>query len=315
MATLRLVPVSGKPIEVTRTPSLVGREPSCEIVVTDGSVSRRHAQLEERSGVWHVVDQGSANGTYVNSLRVGESPLKSGQELRFGALAFRVDIVEDPEATVSSPRLPTETDTVMAPARPEAPPPPPPPPGPPPPPPPRASAPPPPPPSAAAARDRFGPAGGSPVPPMGGGGAPPAKGKKPWFWIAVGCCGCLLLVAALLAVTAGGAWFMTRGAADAAQGWMAEVRTGGAEAARAGLSADYRSRVDDAELAEIVAAIEASTDASFPGRSVQPDRAVLTGFLTGSGRTRPIVIRLTREGGSWKVDDVRLDEAFSLGGE
>jgi hypothetical protein len=141
---------------------------------------------------------------------------------------------------------------------------------------------------------------------MAGGGPPPAKGKKPWFWIAVGCCGCLLLGVVLLAVTAGGAWFMTRGAADAAQAWLADVRTGGAEAARAGLTTDYADRLDEAELGEIVAAVQASSDASFPGRSVQPDRAVLTGFLTGAGGRRAIVLRLVKEGGAWKVDDVQL---------
>ena len=102
MLSLRLVPVSGNPIEVTRDKSAVGRDPGCEIVVTDGSVSRRHARLEIRGGVWWVVDQGSANGTYVNSLKVAETELKDGQELRFGALAFRVDIEGDPEATVAS---------------------------------------------------------------------------------------------------------------------------------------------------------------------------------------------------------------------
>ena len=77
-------------------------------------MSRRHARLELRSDAWWVVDQGSANGTYVNSLKVAETALKDGQELRFGALAFRVDIEEDPEATVASPILPEATETVMA---------------------------------------------------------------------------------------------------------------------------------------------------------------------------------------------------------
>jgi pSer/pThr/pTyr-binding forkhead associated (FHA) protein len=97
MATLRLVPVSGQPIDVVKDQTVVGRDPSCEIVVADGSVSRRHARLERRGGIWWVVDQGSANGTYLNSLRVAEQALKNGQELRFGALAFRVDLKEDPE--------------------------------------------------------------------------------------------------------------------------------------------------------------------------------------------------------------------------
>ena len=40
MSSLRLVPVSGQPIDVLKDKSAVGRDPSCEIVVTDGSVSR-----------------------------------------------------------------------------------------------------------------------------------------------------------------------------------------------------------------------------------------------------------------------------------
>jgi len=315
MATLRLVPVSGSPIEVTRDGSVVGRDPSCDIVVTDGSVSRRHAHLELRSGVWHVVDQGSANGTYLNSLRVADTALKQGQELRFGALAFRVDIVEDPEATVASPLLRTETDTVMAPSLPPSgtPTPPSAPPRadlPPPPPPPRAAAlPPPPPPSSAASRERFRPAGASPVPPMAGGAPPARKGRGPVFWILIGCCGCILVAGLLGALVGGGAWMMTKGAADAAHGWIAGVRAGGADAARSGMSSAYRSRVSDAEVDEIVAAIQASTDSTLPGRQVQNDRATVTGVLTGPD-TRSIVLKLVKEGGGWMVDDVELDGGF-----
>ena len=118
MATLRLVPVSGPAIDDVKDQSMVGRDPSCEIVVTDGSVSRRHARLERRGGAWWVVDQGSANGTYVNSLKVAEQALKNNQELRFGALAFRVDLHEDPEATVATPFLADDSATVMAPQTP-----------------------------------------------------------------------------------------------------------------------------------------------------------------------------------------------------
>ena len=118
MATLRLVPVSGPAIDDVKDPSMVGRDPSCEIVVADGSVSRRHSRLERRAGVWWVVDQGSANGTYVNSLKVAEQALKNNQELRFGAMAFRVDLHEDPEATVATPFLADDSATVMAPQAP-----------------------------------------------------------------------------------------------------------------------------------------------------------------------------------------------------
>jgi hypothetical protein len=308
MATLRLVPVSGPPIDVVKDQSMVGREPSCEIVVSDGSVSRRHARLEKRGGTWWVVDQGSANGTYLNSLKVAEQALKNNQELRFGALAFRVDLREDPDATVTAPAPKEDTATVMAAPVPPAVPLPPAPPaakpaGPPPLPRAAATPPPPTPPSAAAARERFRPT--SPVPQMPAGAPPAKKGRSPIFWIVVGCCGCLLLAGLLAAVIGGGAYMATKGAADAAHAWLGEVRHG--QSPETGMTEACRSRLTPDELETITTAIARSKDATFYHRSVDNDRATLSGMLTGGGGApRPITIKLLKEGGTWKIDDVTL---------
>ena len=106
MATLRLVPSSGLPssistLEITAAETMVGREPGCDILLSDGSVSRKHAKIERRGDIWAVVDQGSANGTYVDSQKIGEAVLKNGQELRFGTVAFRVELPEELEVTVA----------------------------------------------------------------------------------------------------------------------------------------------------------------------------------------------------------------------
>ena len=128
MATLKLVPVSGSPIFVESEQAVVGRDPTCDVVVNDGSVSRKHARLEQRGGGWAVVDQGSANGTFLDSQRVAETMLRDGQELRFGAVAFQVEIEEDEVgATILTPMPAVSDATVMQPAvippRPPAPPP------------------------------------------------------------------------------------------------------------------------------------------------------------------------------------------------
>jgi hypothetical protein len=52
--------------------------------------------------------------------------------------------------------------------------------------------------------------------------------------------------------------------------------------------------------------IARSKDATFFRRSVDNDRATLTGVLTGGGSPQPIVVKLAKEGGAWKVDDVTL---------
>src|SRR6185295_13335163 len=270
MAMLRLIPASGSPIEVARD-SMVGREPSCEIVVTDGSVSRRHARIESRGASWFVVDQGSANGTFLDSQRVAETVLRHGQELRFGAVGFKIEIVgeEDLGATVANVPALREEATVMHPS-PLATPPPPaaaPPrvPGPPPVPRPPASPPPPPPskpttppapsappapPSAAAAKQRFrsaAPPGGSgsPVPPIteAMGATPAKKGRGPLFWIATGCCGCLLLVLLLVGLLGGSVFYMTKGASDAVQGEILLIKQGQVDKAYEALSQSLRAEM------------------------------------------------------------------------
>src|SRR5687768_12394637 len=97
MAVLRLVPSQGPPIplEITQDVAVVGREPTCDVVVSDGSVSRKHATIERRGESWALVDQGSANGTFVDSQRVTDVVLRNGQELGFGAMADRVEIEAD----------------------------------------------------------------------------------------------------------------------------------------------------------------------------------------------------------------------------
>ena len=113
MATLRLLPQSGAPLEIAGETALVGREPGCEVVVSDGSVSRKHARLEKRQGGWTVVDQGSANGTFLDSQRVAEAILRNGQDLRFGAVKFTVQLDEDDlEATIVA--TPSPDATVVA---------------------------------------------------------------------------------------------------------------------------------------------------------------------------------------------------------
>src|SRR5688572_22071796 len=90
MSTLRLVPPVGGPIDVTGERTLLGRDPSADLVVNDPSVSRRHALIERRPEGFVVLDQRSANGTFLNNQRVEQALLQGGQHLRLGAVSFEV---------------------------------------------------------------------------------------------------------------------------------------------------------------------------------------------------------------------------------
>lgn len=79
-------------------PFRVGRLPDLALSLGSDSVSKEHAELFLRGGVLHVRDLGSKNGTFVNSERVGEAPLREGDILHFAQLEFRVGRQEIDEA-------------------------------------------------------------------------------------------------------------------------------------------------------------------------------------------------------------------------
>jgi hypothetical protein len=68
----------------------LGRASTCELVLTDDSVSRRHATLRLRQGRWFLVDLNSSNGSWVNGRRVFDAEVLPGDEIRLGAVRFRL---------------------------------------------------------------------------------------------------------------------------------------------------------------------------------------------------------------------------------
>lgn len=79
------------------SPIVVGTDDSCDVVVADGRVSRRHLSLGlEETGV-RLRDLGSKNGTWIGTLRVRDAVLPSGTELRLGATTIQIESTGDNE--------------------------------------------------------------------------------------------------------------------------------------------------------------------------------------------------------------------------
>lgn len=68
-----------------RSEVCVGRDPTCDVVLADNKVSRRHATLRLTPGLPpQVQDLGSSNGTAVDGIRTASAWLHDGGVLRFG---------------------------------------------------------------------------------------------------------------------------------------------------------------------------------------------------------------------------------------
>jgi hypothetical protein len=67
----------------------LGRGEENDIVIPHPSVSRAHARLARRDGIWEVTDLNSTNGSYVNQHQVqGSVRASNGSEVRFGDIRF-----------------------------------------------------------------------------------------------------------------------------------------------------------------------------------------------------------------------------------
>ena len=67
--------------------TVIGRQPGVQLLIDEGSVSRRHAEISYANGQYLLSDVGSSNGTFVNEQRLGLASayaLKPNDQLRFG---------------------------------------------------------------------------------------------------------------------------------------------------------------------------------------------------------------------------------------
>jgi pSer/pThr/pTyr-binding forkhead associated (FHA) protein len=72
----------------------IGRGFAADVRLEDASVSRRHAILAQRPNGARILDDRSANGTWVNGRRVGEADLTNGDVIVLGRVILRyVEVV------------------------------------------------------------------------------------------------------------------------------------------------------------------------------------------------------------------------------
>ncbi|MDX2192488.1 MAG: adenylate/guanylate cyclase domain-containing protein [Gemmatimonadales bacterium] len=85
------------------TMKVIGRSEASDLVVSDSTISRRHAELlADEQGI-AVKDLGSANGTAINGSRVSGGRVGANDTVAFGNVAFRVVKAGAPPKSVEPP--------------------------------------------------------------------------------------------------------------------------------------------------------------------------------------------------------------------
>jgi pSer/pThr/pTyr-binding forkhead associated (FHA) protein len=78
-------PLRGTTLPLTSSAILIGRAPSCTLVLDDDYSSSRHARIFPSGDQWILEDLGSTNGTFIGNQRVSSpTPLSPGTQVRIG---------------------------------------------------------------------------------------------------------------------------------------------------------------------------------------------------------------------------------------
>ncbi|MBI9113837.1 FHA domain-containing protein FhaB/FipA [Sanguibacter suaedae] len=78
-------PLRGTTLPLSSSAILIGRAPSCTLVLDDDYSSSRHARIFPSGDQWVLEDLGSTNGTFIGSDRVTSPvPLTPGVQVRVG---------------------------------------------------------------------------------------------------------------------------------------------------------------------------------------------------------------------------------------
>jgi pSer/pThr/pTyr-binding forkhead associated (FHA) protein len=63
---------------------LIGRSPNCQVMIENLAISREHAKIDFQGGRYFIIDLDSANGTYVNGMRVKKTEIMDKDAIAVG---------------------------------------------------------------------------------------------------------------------------------------------------------------------------------------------------------------------------------------
>lgn len=82
-------PLEGREFPLTSDRYTVGRDPQSDIVIAQPEVSRHHAEIVRTASEYLLTDIKSANGVYVNNLKLDRAVLHHGDVFQIGSCVFQ----------------------------------------------------------------------------------------------------------------------------------------------------------------------------------------------------------------------------------
>lgn len=81
----------GEDFRVREGQNAIGCDPGCEIVLSDSTISGRHASLRYKEGKFILTDLDSTNGTYLNESKdsIAREELKDNDVVKFGDVRLK----------------------------------------------------------------------------------------------------------------------------------------------------------------------------------------------------------------------------------
>lgn len=89
-------PEKGTTFRVAPGVTLIGRDPSCDVQLTETVISRQHCRIDRQGDDW-ILRNLSSNGTRVKRKTIEEHVLSGGDEIRIGAKTRLIFVVEEIE--------------------------------------------------------------------------------------------------------------------------------------------------------------------------------------------------------------------------
>ena len=106
-------PLAGNTYPITKAITSLGRDPSNDIVISDPSVSRHHAQITRESASWSIKKLVAQNTLTVNQHNLPQSPLQDRDTIGLGpgtTFLFLIDTNASSQPNIAQTNLPSSSE-------------------------------------------------------------------------------------------------------------------------------------------------------------------------------------------------------------